>query len=63
MAVSLICCTPVYVVSRAYPFQVGAIKGYEHANGLALDLWESVYPNVLLLALTDTFSTEAFYKV
>lgn len=41
---------------------VGAIRGYEHANALALDLWESVYPNALLLALTDTFSTEAFYK-
>lgn len=39
------------------------MKGYEHANGLALDLWEAVYPNVLLLALTDTFSTKAFFKV
>jgi len=28
-----------------------------------MDLWEAVYPNVLLVALTDTFSTEAFYKV
>ncbi len=43
--------------------QVGALRGYEHANKLALDLWEAVYPNALLLALTDTFSTEAFYKV
>lgn len=41
---------------------VGALRGYEHANGLALDLWETVYPNALLLALTDTFSTEAFYR-
>ena len=41
---------------------VGALRGYDHANGLALDLWISVYPNALLLALTDTFSTEAFYK-
>lgn len=43
--------------------QVGALRGYEHANGVAMDLWEAVYPNVLLLALTDTFSTEGFYKV
>ena len=43
--------------------QVGALRGYEHANKLGLDLWEAVYPNALLLALTDTFSTEAFYKV
>ena len=46
-----------------YIVQIGAMKGYEHANGLALDLWESVYPDALHLALTDTFSTEAFYKV
>ena len=41
---------------------VGALQGYEHANGRALDLWQSVYPNSLLLALTDTFSSEAFFK-
>ena len=42
---------------------VAVLKGYENANGKALDLWEEVYPDVLLLALTDTFSTEVFYKV
>jgi nicotinate phosphoribosyltransferase len=41
---------------------VGTLQGYEHAHGRALDLWQSTYPNALLLALTDTFSTEAFYK-
>ena len=30
---------------------------------MALDLWEVTYPDSLHLALTDTFSTEAFYKV
>jgi nicotinate phosphoribosyltransferase len=40
------------------------MRGYEHANGIALDLWEEVYPNNLtLLALTDTFSTKAFFQV
>jgi len=41
------------------------MRGYEHANGIALDLWEGVYqPNKLtLLALTDTFSTKAFFQV
>ena len=39
------------------------MRGYEHANGIALDLWEQVYPNSLLLALTDTFSTKAFFQV
>lgn len=42
---------------------VAAIGGYDNANGRAMDLWEAVYPNVLLVALTDTFSTEAFYQV
>jgi len=40
------------------------MRGYEHANGIALDLWEQVYPSGLtLLALTDTFSTKAFFQV
>jgi nicotinate phosphoribosyltransferase len=40
------------------------MRGYEHANGIALDLWEEVYRNKLtLLALTDTFSTKAFFQV
>ena len=42
---------------------VAAIGGYENANGRAMDLWEAVYPNALFVVLTDTFSTEAFYKV
>ncbi len=42
---------------------MGALRGYEHANATALELWEKTYPNVLQIALTDTFSTEAFYKV
>ncbi len=40
------------------------MRGYEHANAIALDLWEEVYPNSpMLLALTDTFSTKAFFQV
>jgi nicotinic acid phosphoribosyltransferase len=40
------------------------MRGYEHGNNIALDLWEEVYPNGLtLLALTDTFSTNAFFQV
>jgi len=41
---------------------IGALKGYEHANAIAMGLWEKVYPDVLLLALTDTFSTKAFFQ-
>ena len=40
------------------------MRGYEHANNIALDLWEEVYSNKLtLLALTDTFTTKAFFQV
>ncbi|KAG8707962.1 nicotinate phosphoribosyltransferase [Ceratobasidium sp. 423] len=43
---------------------IAAIHGYENANGLAMDLWEATYPategNILYIALTDTFSTDAF---
>lgn len=39
------------------------MKGYENANGVALDLWTEVYPSSLLVALTDTFSTDVFFRV
>jgi len=42
--------------------QVAALKGYEHANTKALDMWEEVYPDEDLFALTDTFTTECFFK-
>ena len=43
--------------------KVAALHGYEGANSRALDFWEEVYDKGPLIALTDTFSTEAFYKV
>lgn len=43
--------------------QIGALQGYENVNAVASDLWESVYPTSALVALTDTFSTEVFFKV
>lgn len=46
------------------PRQVAALKGYENANSTALGTWEKVYANdTALIALTDTFSTEAFFQV
>lgn len=38
------------------------MKGYENANQIALDLWEELYSGPNLIAVTDTFSTEAFFK-
>jgi nicotinate phosphoribosyltransferase len=43
--------------------QVAALTGYEHANSTALGLWEALYPDAMLLALTDTFSTKVFFMV
>ncbi|KAI0790194.1 nicotinate phosphoribosyltransferase [Irpex lacteus] len=53
---------PIGTIAHEWFMAVAVLKGYEHANGKALDLWEEVYPDVLLLALTDTFSTEVFFR-
>ncbi|KLO12012.1 nicotinate phosphoribosyltransferase [Schizopora paradoxa] len=53
---------PIGTIAHEWFMGVAAIRGYEHANGTALDLWEEVYPKGPLIALTDTFSTESFYK-
>ncbi|CDO74361.1 hypothetical protein BN946_scf184355.g9 [Trametes cinnabarina] len=53
---------PVGTIAHEWFMGVAALRGYPHANATALRLWEQVYPNVLQIALTDTFSTEAFYK-
>lgn len=42
---------------------IGASMGYKNANAKALDLWQQVYGTENLVALTDTFTTEAFFKV
>jgi hypothetical protein len=38
--------------------QVAALKGYEHANMIALDLWGKIYPDQPFYTITDTFTTE-----
>ncbi|KAL0568599.1 nicotinate phosphoribosyltransferase [Marasmius crinis-equi] len=54
---------PVGTIAHEWFMGLGALKGYENVHDLALDLWEQVYyPKSLLLALTDTFSSEAFYQ-
>ncbi|CAE6412669.1 unnamed protein product [Rhizoctonia solani] len=51
-------------IAHEWIMGIAAIRGYENANGLAMDLWEATYPttesNILHIALTDTFSTDAF---
>ncbi|KAJ7284818.1 Quinolinate phosphoribosyl transferase [Mycena rebaudengoi] len=53
---------PVGTIAHEWFMGVAALKGYEAANSVALDLWESVYPNAILVALTDTFSSGVFFK-
>ncbi|CCO31446.1 nicotinate phosphoribosyltransferase [Rhizoctonia solani AG-1 IB] len=51
-------------IAHEWIMGIAAIHGYENANALAMDLWEITYPtsksNTLHIALTDTFSTDAF---
>ncbi|KAJ6494623.1 nicotinate phosphoribosyltransferase [Mycena vitilis] len=54
--------TPVGTIAHEWFMGVAALKGYGDANSVAMNLWEEVYPNALLIALTDTFSSEAFFK-
>ncbi|KAJ7104325.1 nicotinate phosphoribosyltransferase [Mycena belliarum] len=53
---------PVGTIAHEWFMGVAALKGYEDANSVAMNLWEEVYPAALLVALTDTFSSEAFFK-
>lgn len=53
---------PIGTIAHEWFMGIGAMRGYEHANGIALDLWEEVYPDSVLVALTDTFSTKAFFQ-
>jgi len=53
---------PIGTIAHEWFMGIGAMRGYEHANSIALDLWEEVYPDSVLVALTDTFSTKAFFQ-
>jgi nicotinate phosphoribosyltransferase len=54
--------TPVGTIAHEWFMGVAALKGYEKANCKALDLWEEVYGDQHLIALTDTFTTKAFFQ-
>ncbi|KIJ28172.1 hypothetical protein M422DRAFT_215464 [Sphaerobolus stellatus SS14] len=53
---------PSGTIAHEWFMAIGASLGYENANAKALDLWHEVYGNSILIALTDTFTTEAFFK-
>ncbi|KAF8650999.1 hypothetical protein AX16_004985 [Volvariella volvacea WC 439] len=52
----------VGTIAHEWFMGVAALKGYEHANSVALDLWERLYTSGPLIALTDTFTTDAFFR-
>jgi len=58
--------SPVGTIAHEWTMGIAALRGYEHANSIAMDLWEETYPttltNTLHIALTDTFSSEVFFK-
>jgi len=53
---------PVGTIAHEWFMGVAALKGYKDANMRALDLWEEVYPGEPFFALTDTFTTKAFFQ-
>ncbi|EJU04699.1 nicotinate phosphoribosyltransferase [Dacryopinax primogenitus] len=58
--------TPVGTIAHEWTMGIASLLGYEHANAHALDLWEDTYPtspsNALHIGLTDTFSSEVFFR-
>ncbi|KAB5594008.1 Nicotinate phosphoribosyltransferase [Ceratobasidium theobromae] len=57
-------CDEIWTFGDGHDSPIAATRGYDNANGIAMDLWEDTYPsnksNALHIALTDTFSTDAF---
>ncbi|KAK7454533.1 nicotinate phosphoribosyltransferase [Stygiomarasmius scandens] len=52
---------PIGTVAHEWFMGIGAIKGYEKVHEIALETWETTYSTSLLLALTDTYSSKAFF--
>ncbi|KAJ2929255.1 hypothetical protein H1R20_g7825, partial [Candolleomyces eurysporus] len=55
---------PIGTIAHEWFMGVAALRGYENANAKALKLWEEVYESsgTALIALTDTFTTGAFFR-
>lgn len=53
---------PVGTLAHEWIMFHAAQGGYRAANALAMDAWTAVYPDVLGIALTDTYSTDDFLK-
>ncbi|WP_320043340.1 nicotinate phosphoribosyltransferase [uncultured Desulfobacter sp.] len=53
---------PVGTMAHEWIMFHGALTDYPAANAAAMDAWLDVYPDVLGIALTDTFTTNNFLK-
>ncbi|EGF98189.1 uncharacterized protein MELLADRAFT_40951 [Melampsora larici-populina 98AG31] len=55
---------PIGTIAHEFVMGIAALNGYHQSNLLALDLWEKSFGNQpnLLVAITDTFTTGAFFK-
>ena len=53
---------PVGTLAHEWIMFHAALTDYETANAAAMDAWLRVYPDVLGIALTDTFTTKVFLK-
>ena len=53
---------PVGTLAHEWIMFHSALTDYKTANAAAMDAWLNVYPDVLGIALTDTFTTDLFLK-
>ncbi len=53
---------PVGTMAHEWVMFHSALGGYPKANALAMDAWKKIYPEVLGIALTDTYTTQNFLE-
>ncbi len=55
-------CRAMGTQAHEWYMALAALYGYESANRVALERWVDVYQGALGIALTDTFTTEVFFR-
>ncbi|KAG0708095.1 Quinolinate phosphoribosyl transferase [Suillus ampliporus] len=53
---------PIGTIAHEWFMGIAALCDYKDAAGTALDLWSTLYRESLSVTLTDTFTTEVFYR-
>lgn len=54
---------PIGTMAHEWIMAHGALYGYKMSNKMALDNWVDVYRGDLGIALSDTYTTDAFFKI